>query len=215
MKSADASVGRRIHLGSVSRGAGMRRCGAVPAGGKQQEAMRPGYWSKLVRKHVAFYTFSDDAVLIERDQAHEASPDHAGSHHPAGTDPTRGRPSSQVTSGSEFTAPPPVALHSSRRARCPERSSWVTNPTHISRYSETGTCTPRRPVRGFYACQRRRASTAAHDSETSTQRDSQRILALCPDASVFQYVARHGTSRSQLAETPGSGVMPTIGRARR
>lgn len=46
--------------------AGMRKCGAEPEGGKQQEAVRSGYWSNLVRKHVVFYIFSDDAVLIQR-----------------------------------------------------------------------------------------------------------------------------------------------------
>ena len=46
--------------------AGMRKCGAEPEGGKQQEAVRSGYWSSLVRKHVVFYTFSDDEVLIQR-----------------------------------------------------------------------------------------------------------------------------------------------------
>ncbi len=44
----------------------MRKCGAEPEGGKQQEAVRSGYWSSLVRKHVAFYSFSDDEVLIQR-----------------------------------------------------------------------------------------------------------------------------------------------------
>ena len=46
--------------------AGMRKRGAEPAGGKQQEAVRSGYWSSRVRKHVVFYTFSDDEVLIQR-----------------------------------------------------------------------------------------------------------------------------------------------------
>ena len=43
---------------------GMRKGGAEPEGGKQREAVRSGYWSSLVRKHVVFYTFSDDQVLI-------------------------------------------------------------------------------------------------------------------------------------------------------
>jgi toxin ParE1/3/4 len=46
--------------------AGMRKCGAGPEGGKQQEAVRSGHWSSLVRKHVVFYTFGDDEMLIQR-----------------------------------------------------------------------------------------------------------------------------------------------------
>ena len=46
--------------------AGMRTCGAEPAGGTRQEAVRSGYWSSLVRKHVVFYNFGDDGVLIQR-----------------------------------------------------------------------------------------------------------------------------------------------------
>jgi len=44
--------------------AGMRKCGAEPEGGKQREAVRSGYWSSLVRKHVVFYTFTRNHVLI-------------------------------------------------------------------------------------------------------------------------------------------------------
>jgi len=46
--------------------AGMRKCGAEPEGGKQREAVRSRYWSSLVRKHVVFYSFTDDQVLIQR-----------------------------------------------------------------------------------------------------------------------------------------------------
>ncbi len=46
--------------------AGMRKCGVEPEGGKQQEAVRSGYWSSLVRKHVVFYTFTDQEVRIQR-----------------------------------------------------------------------------------------------------------------------------------------------------
>ena len=46
--------------------AGMRKCGAEPEGGKQRESVRSGYGSSLVRKHVVFYTFTDDEVLIQR-----------------------------------------------------------------------------------------------------------------------------------------------------
>ncbi|MHC4390096.1 MAG: type II toxin-antitoxin system RelE/ParE family toxin [Planctomycetota bacterium] len=45
---------------------GLQTCGAEPEGGRQRDAVRPGYWSKLIRKHVAFYTFTDDEVLIQR-----------------------------------------------------------------------------------------------------------------------------------------------------
>lgn len=46
--------------------AGLRKCGVEPEGGKQREAVRSGYWSSLVRKHVVFYTFTDAEVLIQR-----------------------------------------------------------------------------------------------------------------------------------------------------
>ena len=46
--------------------AGLQKCGVEPEGGKQREAVRSGYWSSLVRKHVVFYTFTDDDVLIQR-----------------------------------------------------------------------------------------------------------------------------------------------------
>ena len=46
--------------------AGLRECGVEPEDGKQPEAVRSGYWSSLVRKHVVFYTFTDDEVLIHR-----------------------------------------------------------------------------------------------------------------------------------------------------
>lgn len=45
---------------------GLRKCGAEPEDGKQREAIRPNYWSRLVGKHIAFYTFTDDEVLIQR-----------------------------------------------------------------------------------------------------------------------------------------------------
>lgn len=45
---------------------GIKACGSDPEDGKQRDNVRPGYWSRLVRKHVVFYTFSDDEVLIQR-----------------------------------------------------------------------------------------------------------------------------------------------------
>jgi toxin ParE1/3/4 len=45
---------------------GLRECGAEPEQGKPREDVRPGYWSRLVRKHVVFYTFSDPEILVQR-----------------------------------------------------------------------------------------------------------------------------------------------------
>ena len=45
---------------------GLQKCGAEPEDGKQRDAVRAGYWSKLVRKHVVFYTITVDEVLIQR-----------------------------------------------------------------------------------------------------------------------------------------------------
>lgn len=44
----------------------MQECGAQPERGDRRESVRTGYWSRLVRKHVVFYTFTDDEVLIQR-----------------------------------------------------------------------------------------------------------------------------------------------------
>jgi len=52
------------YLDELARG--LHGCGAEPERGKQRGTVRPGYWSKLVRKHVAFYTFTDREVLIQR-----------------------------------------------------------------------------------------------------------------------------------------------------
>jgi toxin ParE1/3/4 len=46
--------------------AGMRECGAEPERGRRRDEVRPGYWSILVRRHVAFYTVTADTVLIQR-----------------------------------------------------------------------------------------------------------------------------------------------------
>ena len=45
---------------------GLQKCGEEPEGGKHRDTIRPGYRSKLVRKHIVFYTFTDDEVLIQR-----------------------------------------------------------------------------------------------------------------------------------------------------
>ncbi len=46
--------------------AGLHECGAEPECGRRREEVRPGYWSVLVRRHVAFYTVTADEVLIQR-----------------------------------------------------------------------------------------------------------------------------------------------------
>lgn len=46
--------------------AGLRDCGADPECGRRRDEVRPGYWSLLVRRHVAFYTVTADEVLIQR-----------------------------------------------------------------------------------------------------------------------------------------------------
>ena len=45
---------------------GLRECGAKPEVGNQRNRVRVGYWSRLVSKHVVFYTFTDEEVLIQR-----------------------------------------------------------------------------------------------------------------------------------------------------
>jgi len=45
---------------------GMRLCGSEPKNGKQREALRAGYRSVLVGKHLVFYTFTDSSVLVQR-----------------------------------------------------------------------------------------------------------------------------------------------------
>lgn len=46
--------------------AGLRQCRAEPESGKPRDEVRPGYWSLLIRRHVAFYTFTADEVLLQR-----------------------------------------------------------------------------------------------------------------------------------------------------
>ena len=45
---------------------GLQKCRAAPEEGRQRHAIRPDYWSRLVRKHVVFYTFTDAEVRIRR-----------------------------------------------------------------------------------------------------------------------------------------------------
>lgn len=46
--------------------AGLRECGVEPECGRRRDEVRIGYWSLLVRRHVAFYTVTTDEVLIQR-----------------------------------------------------------------------------------------------------------------------------------------------------
>jgi toxin ParE1/3/4 len=47
-------------------GVALRECGADSECGRRRDEVRPGYWSRLVRRHVAFYTGTVDAILIQR-----------------------------------------------------------------------------------------------------------------------------------------------------
>ncbi len=46
--------------------AGLQKCSTEPERGKRRDDVRPGYWSRLVRRQVAFYTFTDDEVVVQR-----------------------------------------------------------------------------------------------------------------------------------------------------
>ncbi|MFG0284470.1 MAG: type II toxin-antitoxin system RelE/ParE family toxin [Phycisphaerales bacterium JB039] len=46
--------------------AGIRACATRPESGKDREAIRPGYRSRLFGKHIVFYTFTDTEVVIQR-----------------------------------------------------------------------------------------------------------------------------------------------------
>ena len=46
--------------------AAMRMCGSDPESGKNRDTLRVGYRSLLVGKHLVFYTFTDETVLIRR-----------------------------------------------------------------------------------------------------------------------------------------------------
>jgi toxin ParE1/3/4 len=45
---------------------GLREAGAEPGAGRQRDAVRQGYWSRVVRSHIVFNTFNDEEVLIQR-----------------------------------------------------------------------------------------------------------------------------------------------------
>ncbi len=45
---------------------GLREVGTEPDRGKRRDAVRPGYWSKHVHRHVVFYVFTQSKVVIQR-----------------------------------------------------------------------------------------------------------------------------------------------------
>lgn len=47
-------------------GVGLQECAAAPERGKPRDSLRPGYWSRIIHRHVAFYTFTTTEVLIQR-----------------------------------------------------------------------------------------------------------------------------------------------------
>ena len=46
--------------------AGLRECGAEPERGQCRDDVRTGVRSRLIRRHVAFFTFVDDEVRVLR-----------------------------------------------------------------------------------------------------------------------------------------------------
>ncbi len=55
---------RQIYLDELD--AGLQKCGAEPESGNRREDVRSGYWFMLVHRHVVFYSFTDDEILIQR-----------------------------------------------------------------------------------------------------------------------------------------------------
>ena len=45
---------------------GMQICGLRPQDGTNRDAIRRGYWSARLRKHVIFYTVDETSVIIQR-----------------------------------------------------------------------------------------------------------------------------------------------------
>jgi plasmid stabilization system protein ParE len=45
---------------------GLRACAFAPEHGRPREEVLPGHWSRLIRLHVAFCTFTDDEVVLRR-----------------------------------------------------------------------------------------------------------------------------------------------------
>lgn len=46
--------------------AGLQACAAEPERGNRRDDIRNGCWSRLLRRHIAFYTFNQDEILIQR-----------------------------------------------------------------------------------------------------------------------------------------------------
>lgn len=44
----------------------LQECRIDPERGRARDDVRTGYWSLLIRRHIAYYTFTDDEVLIQR-----------------------------------------------------------------------------------------------------------------------------------------------------
>lgn len=44
----------------------LQRCGSEPERGQPRDEVRPGTWSLLIRRHVVFYTFEDEQIVIQR-----------------------------------------------------------------------------------------------------------------------------------------------------
>lgn len=45
---------------------GMRACAEQPSHGRRRDELRDGYWSLRIRRHVVFYTFDDESMLVQR-----------------------------------------------------------------------------------------------------------------------------------------------------
>lgn len=45
---------------------GIRACGSQPTRGRARDEVRVGYWSRRAQRHVVFYTFDDEQVLVLR-----------------------------------------------------------------------------------------------------------------------------------------------------
>jgi len=52
------------YLGALERGIG--QLAKDPGRGDRRDALRAGYWSKRLERHVVFYTFTEEEVRIRR-----------------------------------------------------------------------------------------------------------------------------------------------------
>jgi len=46
--------------------AGLRSCASRPSRGRHRDDLRAGYRSALLRRHVAYFTVLDDAIVVQR-----------------------------------------------------------------------------------------------------------------------------------------------------